>query len=197
MSGIGYKRTDSTGDIPVFQGSGKDIQLAQGGFLLDITGLTKGAILKAGTPMIFNESTRTAKALITGKVVEDAGASATAYKIAKGSLLKVGDNFAATVGGPAYAITSIDASNADYDTVTVGTTIGEVTADTMVFASSATGASNSSFGGVNGLLYRDQKVEENESTSIVIRATVYARRVPYSAALATALGPLIIYSQSF
>ncbi len=196
MSGIGYKRTDSTGDIPVFQGSGKDIQLAQGGFLLTITGLPKGAVLKAGTPMIYEEATRTAKALVTGTVVETAGGSATAYKIAKGSLFKVGDNFAAVPGGAAYAITNIDTSNADYDEVTVGTTIGAVAEGAFVFASSTTGASNSSFGGVNGLLYRDQKVEENVSVSVVIRATVYARRVPYSVGLSTALGPLFIYSQS-
>lgn len=193
---MGYKRTDTTGDIPVFQGTGKDIQLAQGGFLLDREGLADGSVIKAGTPMIYNETTRKAKPIITGKIVEAAAADATSYKIAKGSAFKVNDNFAALVGNKAYPITAIDKSNSEYDVVTVGTTIGAVLNNAFVFASSTTGATNSSFGGVNGLLYRDQVVMDNESCSVVIRATVYARRVPYSADLAAAL-PHLIYSQSF
>ncbi|WP_256013116.1 hypothetical protein [Desertivirga xinjiangensis] len=195
--GLGLKRAYSTGDIPVFQGTGKDIQLAQGGFLLDITGLTAGSIIKAGHPMIFDESTRKAKPLATGVIYENAGASATDYKVVKGThTLKVGDNFAAKPSDKAYPITAINTSNADYDLISVGTTIGAVTAGALVFASSATGASNSSFGGVNGLNYREVKVGDGESVSIVIRGTVYARRVPYSAELAAAL-PRMIYSQSY
>lgn len=193
---VGYKRTDSTGDIPVFQGTGKDIQLAQGGFYLEKSGLPDGTIVKAGTPMVFNEATRKATVLVTGVVVEAAAADATTYKVAKGHSFKVGDNFAAKPSAAAYPITGIDTSNADYDTITVGTTIGAINANSMVFASTETGASNSSFGGVNGLLYQDRKIEAGVSCSVVIRGTVYARRVPYSTELAAAL-PHIIYSQSF
>ena len=195
--GLGFKRTYSTGDIPVFQGTGKDIQLAQGGFLLDTTGLTAGAIIKAGQPMIFDEATRKAKPVTTGVLYETAGGTETNYKVTKGThSFKVGDYFAAKPADKAYAITAINTSNADYDVITVGTTIGAVTAGALVFASSTTGASNSSFGGVNGLNYREVKVGDGESVSVVIRGTVYARRVPYSAELATAL-PRIIYSQSY
>ncbi|MGA6117432.1 hypothetical protein [Sphingobacterium anhuiense] len=194
--GLGYKSTDSTGDIPVWQGTGKDIQLAQGGFLFEKGGLADGTIIKAGTPMVFNETTRKAMFLATGKVVENAAADAVSYKVAKDHTLKVGDNFAAKPQGAAYPITVIDKSHIDYDLVTVGTTIGAVTANSLVFASSTTGAANSSFGAVNGLLYRDQKIDDGESCSVVIRGTVYARRVPYSKELETAL-PRIIYSQSF
>lgn len=193
---VGYKRTDSAGDIPVFQGTGKDIQLAQGGFYLENGGLPDGTILKAGTPMIFNESTRKARAIATGVVVEPAAADAVSYKVGKGHNLKVGDNFASKPASAAYPITGINTSNADYDVVTVGTTIGAVSANSLVFASSTTGANNSSFGGVNGLLYQDRKIENGVSCSVVIRGPVYARRVPYSAELEAAL-PRIIYSQSF
>jgi hypothetical protein len=65
-----------------------------------------------------------------------------------------------------------------------------------VFGSSAAGATAASFGGVNGLLYDEVTVGVGVSCSVVIRGTAYARRVPYSAALETAL-PRIIYSQSF
>lgn len=194
--GLGLKRTLSTGDIPVWQGTGKDIQLAQGGFRLDTTGLTAGAVIKAGNPMTFDAATRVAKPLAVGKITEDAGSSATSYKIAKGSRLKVGDYFASKTGNKAYAITAIDTTNAGYDLVTVGTTIGAVTNGDFVFASSTTGATTSSFGGVNGLLYADHVVDSGESVSVVLRGTPYARRVPYSADLEAAL-PRIIYSQSY
>jgi len=194
--GLGYKRTSTTGDVPVFQGHGEDLQVAQGGFKLDVTGLAAGAIIKAGTPMQFDEATRVAKPLTTGRVVENAASNAVNYKIAKGSRLKTGDYFAAKKGDKAYAITAISTDNADYDVVTVGTSIGALTAGDMVFASTATGASNAAFGAVNGLNYRDQAVADGESVSVVIRGTVYARRVPYSSDLEAAL-PKIIYSQSY
>ncbi|RPE05549.1 hypothetical protein EGT74_24510 [Chitinophaga lutea] len=195
--GVGFKRTLTTGDIPVFQGDGKDIQLAQGGFLLDITGLPASSVIKAGTPMSFDESTRIAKVIITGVVYENAGAAATSYKVEKGHSFKVGDNFGAVVGDDAYPITVIDTSNAAYDMITVGTTIGAVAAGALVFKSSATGANAAAFAfPPKGLLFAETTVESGESVSVVIRGTVYARRVPYSADLAAAL-PLIIYSQSF
>lgn len=194
--GVGYKRTYGTSDIPVFQGYGKDIQLAQGGFNLDTTGLVSGTVLKAGTPMTFDESTRKAKPMATAVVYENAGGSATQYKVKKGSILKVGDNFGKTKGGAAYAITAIDTINADYDLVTVGTTIGAVTAGDLVFASTATGATAAALPAIKGLLYADAIVASGESVSVAIRATVYARRVPYSADIAAAL-PGIIFSQSY
>jgi hypothetical protein len=40
--GIGLTRTFGTTEIPVWQGTNKDIQLVQGGFLLDTTGYAAG-----------------------------------------------------------------------------------------------------------------------------------------------------------
>ena len=194
--GLGYKTKQGTEGIPVFQGTGKDIQLAQGGFLLEKGGLSDGTVIKAGTPMIFDESTRKASFVATGKVVETAAADALNYKVAKGHTLKIGDNFASKPSDKAYPITAINTSNPDYDVITVGTTIGAVAIDSLVFASTTTGADNSSFGNVKGLLYSDRIVGDGESCSVVIRGTVYARRIPYSAELEAAL-PRIIFSQSF
>lgn len=193
--GLGLKRTFSTGDKPVFQ---VVHEVVQGGFLIDTSVIAIGSIIKQGTPMIYDESTRKAKPMTTGVVVENAGGTATTYKIAKGHNFKVGDYFAATVGGKAYAITAIDTtSSTDYDSVTVGTTIGAVNANAFVFASSATGATSAAFpSGSKGLNYRDQKVDIGESVTIVLRGTVYARRVPYSTDLEAAL-PKIVYSQSY
>lgn len=193
--GLGYTRQYGTSDRPVFQGYGKDIQLDQGGFGLDITDLTVGDYLFKGNPMIVNEATRLAKPLLLAVIFENAGGSATAYKVKKGHTLKVGKYFAAIPGGAAYAITVINTTDPAFDTVTVGTTIGALNAGDLVFASSATGASAASFGGVNRLLYDDVKIEAGKTVSTARKATVYARRVPYSAGLEAAL-PNIFYSQS-
>ena len=193
--GLGLKRTSGTGSVPVYQGTGKDISLSQGGFGLDITGLVAGSILPAGTPFSFNEATRLAKPLVTAKITTIAGAADVVYNVAKGSQFKVGDFLALVSGGKAYAITAINTSNASFDALTVGTTLGAAAVDDLAFASSATGATAAAFA-INGLLYSDALVASGESVSVVLRGTVYARRVPYSAGIAAAL-PHIIYSQSF
>lgn len=194
--GQGYVRTLTTGGIPVWQGDGVDLQNAQGGFLLDLTGLVAGQLLMSGTPMMFDESTRLAKALTVGKIVADANATATVYQVTK-SIFTIGQNFAAVIGGKAFPITAIDNSNPAFDSITVGTTIGAVTAGTGVFASNQTGATSAAFGNVNGLLYAERYAFPNTPVSVAIRGTIYARRIPfYSPDLQAAL-PHIIFSQSF
>ena len=99
--GVGYSRTLTTGDIPVFQ-IGKAIELAQGGFALDTTGLVADSYIKKGQPMQYDEATRVAKPLHTAKIYENAASNATSYKVAKeGNLLVVGDYFAKRKGGAA------------------------------------------------------------------------------------------------
>ncbi|MEZ2446120.1 hypothetical protein AB6805_30605 [Chitinophaga sp. RCC_12] len=181
---------------PVFQ---KVIETARGGFTLDTTGLTSGATIPGGTPIAYDESTRKAKVLKTAEVVENAGGSATAYKIKKGSLFSVGDYIGNVKGGKAYAITSIDASgSSDYDVLNVGTSIGAVNAGDGVFQSSATGATSAALAVTpQGLLYQDGTVGLNEDLSVVIRGTVYARRAPGATADIKSVLPLIIFSNSF
>ena len=95
------------------------IETAQGGFAFDTTGLTPGTVLPAGTPMTFDESTRTAKA-----------------------------------------------AKAD------GTD-------------------------VKGLLFTDVTVGQDDSLSVLIRGTVYERRIPAVSNEIKAALPLIVFSQSF
>jgi len=198
--GIGYTREVGGNGIPVWQGIGKDIQLVQGGFRLAIAGLTLGAVVPAGTPLVYDEGTRIATTLNTGRVYANAGGTATTYQVEKGSTLKVGDNLASgATGGKAYPITAIDTTNGLYDTITVGTSIGAVTAGDTVYASTATGATASALPAINARLYDDARVQTNIAVSAVIRGTVYARRVPNSAAIEAALkanGAYIIHSQS-
>lgn len=171
-----------------------------GGFVLDASTLTAGDTVKAGHPLGFDESTRLAKVVKLAKVYENAGSSATQIKVYKGHHFKVGDYIAKTVGGAAYAITAIDTSNASYDLITVGTTLGvALTADTdVLFQSSATGASAAAYSvTAKGLLYEDTDVAAGTSVSVVLRGTIYERRAPaVTAAVKTAL-PHIIFSQSY
>ncbi|MDV3750652.1 hypothetical protein CMU19_04495 [Elizabethkingia anophelis] len=55
---LGLTKTSGTPAIPIYQ---KVLETARGGFKLDVTGLTAGTIIKAGTPIAFDESTRLAK----------------------------------------------------------------------------------------------------------------------------------------
>lgn len=177
----------------------KRLENAQGGFVLDHAPLAVGNTVEAGTPVAINEATRKANVVKTAKVYENAASNATAIKVYKKHHFKVGDYIAVAVGGAAYAITAIDTTNAAYDTITVGTTLGvALTADTSVlFQSSATGASAAAYSyTANGLVYEDTTVASGCSVSVVLRGTVYERRVPpATAAIKTAL-PHIIYSQS-
>jgi hypothetical protein len=194
---MGMTRVTGTSAIPVWQGLGKDITLAQGGFVLATTGLAADYVIPAGTPVVFNEATRSVAIVGTGVAQANAGSSATDYLLLKGHTFKVGDYLATGVaGGKAYAITAINTTGSTvYDTVTVGTTIGAVTAGDLLYASSATGATASAYPAINGLLYDDTLGNAGESVSVVIRGVVYARRIPYNATIAAAL-PRITFSQS-
>ncbi|HRQ17708.1 MAG TPA: hypothetical protein PL085_11570 [Agriterribacter sp.] len=186
-----------SGGIPVFQSV---FETAQGGFVLDSTGLPEGFTIPAGTPISYDESTRKAKPLITATVYETAGGSATAYKVKKGHAagFVAGQYVAGSVGGAAYAITTIDTSNANYDVINVGTTLGAIAEGAAIFRSSATGASAGALMvSPRGLLYEDTEAEEGIDLAVVIRGTVYARRTPAVVAEVKALIPNIIYSQSF
>jgi hypothetical protein len=193
-------RTLGTGGIPIWQGDGDDIEVAQGGFALNATGLATDTVIPAGTPLVFDEAARTASFVGGGTLQAAATGNPTTYRVNKNHTLKVGDNFATgAVGGPSYPITAIDTSNAAYDAVTVGTTIGNAAIGANVYASSATGATASAYPAVNGLLYDDTLGNAGESVTPVIRGRVYARRIPY--AYSTALAALtglkgIYFSQS-
>ena len=197
--GMGITRTPTKSGIPVYQGTAKDIQLLQGGCLLNTTGLTAGNIIPAGTPVVYDEVTRVVSILHNARAQANAGASAVNYPVEKGHSLAVGDYLASgAVGGKAFAITAIDTSNASFDTITVGTTIGAVTAGDLLFASTETGATASALPAINGLTYDEVIVSSNISLSVVIRGTVYARRVPWSAAIEALSGlKQFIYSKSY
>ena len=182
MSKLGVtKDTLSTG-VAIFQNVEWN---AQGGFTLDKTGLVDGQLLPAGTPMGFDESTRLARPILGATLYADATNTAVTYQVKKGSNLAVGQFVGYSVGGVAHTITAIDTSNANYDVITVDTTLGTaITAGKSLFQSAAAGATAGAFIVTpKGLLYEDEIVATNLSVSVVQDGVVYARRIPgYNAA---------------
>lgn len=172
---------------------------AQGGFSLDATNLTAGATVPAGQPMYFDESARTCKPMKVAELYANATNTATVYQVKKGHLFVVGDYFASVVGGAAYVISSIDTSNANYDAITVGTTLGVAyTAGQVFFKSSATGASAAAYHVTpKGLLKNDVTVATDAPCTVVLDGIVYERRAPKVGTVIGAYMPNIIYSQSF
>lgn len=111
------KETTYSGEIPVFQ-IDDATRSVQGGFTLDKSNVSVGTKVGRGAVIQFNEADRSAKLVKTARVVEAATGTATAYKVAKGSLFAVGGKF----GGKTIA--SIDTTDANFDLVTVDATIG-------------------------------------------------------------------------
>lgn len=112
MSKLGFNRKDVAGDKTIWA---HVLETALGGFALDVTGLTKGDKIPAGTAFTFDEATRLAKP------------DQTAPK---------------------------------------------------------------------GLLYGEVVIDDNTSVDIVLRGTVYQRRIPAISDELKALMPQIIFSQS-
>jgi hypothetical protein len=196
---MGLKLVKESGvdQIPIFQ---KEFEVAQGGFLLDTIGLPPDELVTPGTPVGFDEVTRKVTVLKTAVLYANAIDTETNYQVKKGHFLTVGEDLGAEIGGAAYAITAIDTSNADYDVITIGPTLGVVlTVGDVLFKSSANGAA---VGALHlepkGLLFDNVKIEDNASCGVILRGTVYKRRVANGIHLAVidAL-PLIVFSESY
>lgn len=191
------KRTELAGEIPVFQHD-KGHHHAQGGFNLSLTGLTAGAKVQAGSVLGFDEATRVATLIKSATVVEAANSSATAYKVAKGHGFIVGDFIGN--GGNSKDITAIDTSNADYDVITPSATLGAAAEGANLFQAKAASASAAApIVTPKGLLYKSVIVPADDYVfvDVVLRGTVYARRIPGVADVIKAELPNIIFSQSF
>lgn len=188
---LGIKKETASYPVEAFQSIK---ETAQGGFMLDETVLAVGTTIPAGTVIGFDEATRKAKPLKGAVLQASVLNSATTYPVLKGHNLAVGMSINLT-GGTARAITAIDDSNADYDTVTVGTTIGvAANAGAQVFVN------DNGYTKAKGLLMNAVEVPASgytESVAVVIDGTVYHRRIPPVSDTVKALMPNIIFSESF
>lgn len=112
-----------------------------GGICIAAADLTQ-ATLPAGTPVGL-DANGLAHVIKQAVLADDATDSATDYKVDKGHNFKVGDPIASAVSGAAYDITAIDTSNENYDTLTIGTTLGvALSDDDVLFLAAAESASD-------------------------------------------------------
>lgn len=179
----------------------------QGGFSLTNTP-TADALIPGGTPMECDEEARTAKICKRFEVYEAASGSPTTYKIVKDSgeynMLEVGIALmkmpsAIDGTGAGYAVATLDVSNADYDTITVATTLGDVIAGDVLGEAAEVGAAVALEAVANGLSYHDIFVEDDAlgySTSSVYAGRIYNRRIRKIADIEKAELPQIIFSES-
>lgn len=176
-------------------------ETAIGGFTLETTGLTAGTVLPAGLPIGFDESTRKARIIKVATLHANALNNATVYQVKKGHNFIVGEFPTDKVNGDASAITGINTSNADYDEFTLTTTLGvALTAGTALFQ--AAGTANDVAVPIlepKGLLYDAVTVGAiaDESCSVVVRGTVYHRRISTIPLTIRQKLPLIIFSESY
>lgn len=116
----------------------------RGGVGIKASELVHGGVLPEGTP-VGAPVNGIASVLKVAKLHEDATSSAVEYKVEKGSNFKEGEFITAGVGKKAYAITAIDKSNAAYDVISVGTTLGvAISAGNYVVAAKAEVSTNAS-----------------------------------------------------
>ena len=94
--------------------------------------LIPGVMLKEGTAIGLG-SDGLYHVIKTAVVLENVGSTGTSIKVAKGHHFKVGNFVMSALNGKAYAITAIDTtSEATYDTITIGTTIGAIAKDVVI-----------------------------------------------------------------
>lgn len=120
----------------------------------------------------------------TLKVIEAATNTATSCKVAKGHEVKVGDVISNNkFAGASVAVTAINTSNADYDTITVGATIGAVLniGDVLVQANAAAaaGAGIYKHTPIGITIAAVDLTVANQSTGVMVRGTVKESLMPY------------------
>lgn len=109
-----------------------------GPYVLDTTNLDLYSYIPSFTPIYANLANKTAQVVRNAKVVVEASATDVAIKVAKGSLFVIG-MFIGN-GSKGGTVTAVNKTNADYDTITVDTTLGvKLAVGTVLFEATAAG----------------------------------------------------------
>lgn len=131
----------------------------RGPYKLDTTGLPIGEYLPSFTPIAADLKKKTATVCVRAKVVEayTDGAEALTIKVAKGSLLASGMYIGN--GSKGAQVSSIDKTNASYDTVTIAAQFGaNLSVGDVLFEATAVGGTTPK-AVANSALYERAKIE--------------------------------------
>lgn len=178
-----------------------------GGFTVDLTDFPKGSVVSGGTPILYDEATRTAKVHVAVKVYETAAIGDTAIKVEKllgNSTLTAGQYVMvapSTVSGTGTGLTivSVDRSHEGYDVLTVAALEAAITAGTILVEADKAGAGAVIAVVPNALSYYDIYVDSDSTqftVTAVVEGTVYERRIPPVADAVKSLFNEITFSQS-
>jgi len=121
----------------------------------------------------------------TAELYEDEADDETGYKVLKGHEFKVGDFITDSgLAGAAYAITEITTTETDYDTITVGTTLGHAMLDgeCLVQATAQAAAGSAAFKYTPVGISRNSVdlANDNLGCGIMVRGRVRESLLPYS-----------------
>jgi len=156
------------------------LTVAQADFQTDTTEMKEGALIGVdtnGLGHIFK----------TAELYENEADDETGYKVLKGHEFKVGDFITDSgLAGAAYAITEIDTtSSEDYDTITVGTTIGHAMLDgeclVQATAEAVAGSAALKYT-LKGIATKSVDLTadyDNLGSGIMVRGTVNESLLPY------------------
>lgn len=189
-----FRESDAAAEKVVFATKLEDIV---GGATIAMADFTDGNIIPAGS-VICKGPTSLYRILKTARLHTAAGNTATDYLVLKGHGFKTGDFIAALTGAKAYAITGINTSNADYDTISVGTTLGVAIAQYAgIFQAAAESASNTSAFKYEPLAVSGHSLElrtgEVNAVDAWLRATVIEANAPVVTAQIKAALPQILW----
>ncbi len=153
-------------------------------------------ILYAGTPIGVDSSTKLGHIVKCARMQATASNSATDYLVEKGHNFKVGDHICSAEGAKAQTITAITTTEEDYDTLTVGTSLGvEVLDDAHLYQSASASQSTGSDLKYDpeGLIGEDidMTASDNHLVSVVVRGSAIVDNIPYIGSVITAKLPLI------
>jgi len=169
-----------------------------GGVALDTSSYSEGDFIPSGS-IIGKGSNGLYKVLKTGKLFASASNSDTKYKLHKDHNLKVGEYMASAVQAKAYAIVSIDTSDAEFDEIELSASLGvSLNTGATVFQASGESTNNTSAFAVTPYAVTDGDVwvskGGNHFVAAYLRATLYEDNVPpVTTAMKNALGNNILW----
>jgi hypothetical protein len=172
----------------------RKIEVEPGGRCIDEADFVQ-TTLKAGTP-VGEDVNGLAHVVKVAEMQATANNSATAYRVLKVHNFLVGDHIMSAEGAKAQTITDITTTETDYDTLTVGTSIGtEVLKGTHLYG--ALDANQSTGSAIKyaplGLVGEDSTLvaSGNNLISVVLRGSAIEASIPPIGTLVKAKLPLI------
>lgn len=185
-----YKETVQSGNSYTHQWDVATARVFDGGFLFDKATVPDGTEkLPRGVFLKVDQTERKASLIKTAELHEAIDDQATTVKVKKGALLVATDVLG--TGEKAVTVGTIDTSNEDYDSFTIGANaLGALDAGAVLQTYDAAGASGKSAVNPDGLNYREVELDAQPSCSVIYAVDgIVTSRLPQVAtsAIKTAL----------